>query len=139
MTLSRSHPKPKIILIEPRDRFIFSPLLYELLSEEIKPWEIAPSYSSLLSATGIVWIQENVESINNLKKYVITNTGLKINYSQIVLSLGSKPNNLCLKGLSEHALMFQDLSDVKKRDISKQKRWRGVQKKLFFFWSFSFL
>ena len=32
----------QIVIIDKTDRFEFSPLLYELISGELEPWEIAP-------------------------------------------------------------------------------------------------
>ena len=37
-----------VLLIEPQERFLFLPLLYELLSGELQRWEIAPRYAELL-------------------------------------------------------------------------------------------
>lgn len=34
--------KPEITLIDKSDRFLFSPLLYELMTGEMQTWEIAP-------------------------------------------------------------------------------------------------
>ena len=36
------HEKPEIILVDRSDRFLFSPLLYELMTGELQTWEIAP-------------------------------------------------------------------------------------------------
>ncbi|NBD33079.1 MAG: NAD(P)/FAD-dependent oxidoreductase, partial [Cyanobacteria bacterium] len=36
---------PEIILVDQRDRFLFTPLLYELLTGELQTWEIAPPFT----------------------------------------------------------------------------------------------
>ena len=59
--LSFDRSSPPIILIEPRSKFVFLPLLYELLSEEVQSWEIAPSYSTLIAGRGISIIQDIAE------------------------------------------------------------------------------
>jgi len=33
---------PEITLVDKGDRFLFSPLLYELITEEMQSWEVAP-------------------------------------------------------------------------------------------------
>jgi NADH dehydrogenase FAD-containing subunit len=45
--LSRQNYQQPIVLIEQRDRFSFKPLLYELLSGELKPQQVPvmPTYS----------------------------------------------------------------------------------------------
>jgi 2-polyprenyl-6-methoxyphenol hydroxylase-like FAD-dependent oxidoreductase len=52
--------KPEIVLIDQRDRFLFSPLLYELLTGELETWEISPPYIEPLANTGIQFVQAEV-------------------------------------------------------------------------------
>ena len=72
ISLSSCKEPPSIILIEPRPRFVFSPFLYELLSEEMESWEVAPSYRSLLASKGVVLINGTVEHVDIQKKLIIT-------------------------------------------------------------------
>jgi len=114
LSLIRERPGIPIILIEPRSRFVFIPLLYELLSGEMSPWEISPSYKSLVAGKGIVLIEECVEKIDTNKKTVSTSSGQIINYAQLVISTGSKPNYFGIPGLPEFALMFNQIEDIQK-------------------------
>ena len=43
--------RPQITLVDQRDRFLFSPLLYELLTGELQTWEIAPPFGQRQSAS----------------------------------------------------------------------------------------
>ena len=113
LELSRTKNRPKIVLVEPRAKFVFLPLLYELLSDELNSWEVAPTYKSLVSDRGIVLIEEHVTSINTFEQIVFTSSGLQIKYSKVVLGTGSKPNDFDISGVKDHALMFHDLVDVK--------------------------
>ncbi|MEA5499172.1 hypothetical protein VB834_16940 [Limnoraphis robusta Tam1] len=36
--------KPEIILIDQKDRFLFTPFLYELITGELQTWEVAPPF-----------------------------------------------------------------------------------------------
>tara|TARA_Y100001968_G_scaffold273230_1_gene265873 strand:- start:2408 stop:3589 length:1182 start_codon:yes stop_codon:yes gene_type:complete len=110
--LSKTRNPPKIILIEPKDRFIFLPLLYELLSGEINVWEVAPSYQSLVEGKGIVLIQDYVVEIDTNQKQVQISSGSQINYSKLVIATGSKPNDYGIPGVDKYSLRFQDLIDV---------------------------
>ena len=38
---------PEIILLDRHDRFLFSPLLYELITGEVNTWEIAPYFPEM--------------------------------------------------------------------------------------------
>ena len=43
-----------VILIDEGNRFVFKPLLYELLSGELQLWEVAPQYSDLALELGFI-------------------------------------------------------------------------------------
>lgn len=43
LALASHRHHPPILLVEPQERFLFLPLLYELLSEELRGWEVAPA------------------------------------------------------------------------------------------------
>ena len=112
LELVKKKSRPPIILIEPRSRFIFSPLMYELLSDEFQSWEVAPTYQSLLAGTGIIHVQQAVNKIDTIEKKVIISDGQAIPYSKLVIATGSKPYGFNINGISEHALMFNNLKDV---------------------------
>ena len=46
ITLSKYKYRSQIVLVEPPSRFVFLPLLYELLSCEVQAWEIVPPYKN---------------------------------------------------------------------------------------------
>ena len=61
--LARSNGMP-IILIDQSPRFLFKPLLYELLSGELELWEVAPKYSAnslLLIGSHVVHIRTRIQ------------------------------------------------------------------------------
>ena len=93
LALSNQRPRPPLLLIEPRQQFLFLPLLYELLSGEMKSWEIAPSYDSLLQGRRIPHLDDRVTSINTAQKSLQTSRGQVLNYSQLVLATGSQPDD----------------------------------------------
>ena len=55
---------PPIILIDQNERFIFKPLLYELLSGELELWEVAPEYSALASELGFIFLKDCVVEVD---------------------------------------------------------------------------
>lgn len=112
LALSRCQPRPPIVLVDPNSRFIFLPLLYELLSAELQAWEVAPPYHSLLCERGIAHLEDRVESIDTKAKTLSTSSGLALSYSQLVLCTGSVPKDFDIPGVFEHALMFRNLDDV---------------------------
>lgn len=56
--------KPQVLLVDQSERFVFKPMLYELLSGEVDAWEIAPRFSELLANTGIQFFQDRVKMLH---------------------------------------------------------------------------
>ena len=75
LALAEQPDHPPLLLIEPNDHFLFLPLLYELLSGELRRWQIAPSYQSLLAGKGIGWLKDNVDRIDANNRQVHTAQG----------------------------------------------------------------
>ena len=118
---------PPVLLIEPNDRFLFLPLLYELLSGELRAWEIAPRYDSLLAGPGVGWLRDRVLSINTDTRELRTAAGRQLRYSALVLATGSTENTSVVPGASRHALTFRSLADVARlaevlRDLGRRER-----------------
>ncbi|MDF0553707.1 NAD(P)/FAD-dependent oxidoreductase [Kamptonema sp. UHCC 0994] len=106
------HQKPEIILVDRRDRFLFSPLLYEILTGELQTWEIAPPFAELLKDTGIRFYQGTVGAIDIAEKRVQLQDGPEIICDRLVLALGGEtPLNL-VSGAAEHAFPFRTISDA---------------------------
>ena len=112
LAFSRLHPRPAVVLIEPRDRFVFVPLLYELMSGELKGWEVAPDYASLLQGHGISHLQDRAGSINLDARCVTTASGHALQYSQLVIATGAQPEDFGIQGVRDNALNFHTLSDL---------------------------
>ena len=111
LALQRRQPACPIVLIEPKDRFLFQPLLYELLSDELQTWEVAPRYDQLLH-NGICWIQDRVVRIDQTEQRLELATGSSLDWGQLVLATGSRANDFGIPGVKEHGSGFRDLSDV---------------------------
>ncbi len=109
--LAKSDGVP-IILIDQSPRFIFKPLLYELLSGELQLWEVAPKYSALASELGFIFLQECVVAVDQIERKLITASDHEIIYSQLVISTGVSTDYSCVKDLKEYAYGFSDLNDL---------------------------
>ena len=109
--LARSEGTP-IILIDKSPRFIFKPLLYELLSGELELWEVAPEYSALASELGFIFLQECVVEINDHERKIITSSETEVKYSHLVISTGVTNDYSVVSGLNEHAYGFSNINDL---------------------------
>ena len=104
--------QPEITLVDQNDRFLFSPLLYELVTEEMQSWEIAPHYTDLLSETGIKFVQDRVTKIDVSEKTVNLANHASLNYDRLVIALGGKTPSGMVKGAKEYAIPFRTLADA---------------------------
>ena len=102
----------KIVLIEPKERFLFTPMMYELITDELKEWEIVPTYSSLLSGTNVVWKQAHAEAID-LQQQTVTAAGETIEYDYLVAATGAENRPVNIPGVDRHTLTFRSLEDAR--------------------------
>jgi NADH dehydrogenase len=112
LALAEQRQHPPLLLIEPNAEFLFLPLLYELLSGELRRWEIAPRYDTLLAGRGIAWLRDSVVEIDSRSRCLHTASGRKLHYSQLVLATGARLQSFGIPGVIEHALSFRSLADV---------------------------
>ncbi len=110
--LDWSNVQHKIILVDKSDRFVFTPLLYELLTGEMTAWEVAPTFQDLLQGTNIEFRQGTVESIDLTSQSVQVSGYEPINYNKLVLALGGETPVGNTPGVAEHAIPFRNLNDV---------------------------
>ncbi|KAK9038498.1 hypothetical protein V6N11_023363 [Hibiscus sabdariffa] len=87
--------KPQVLLVDQSERFVFKPMLYELLSGEVDAWEIAPLFSELLA---------------NTAAFSLSMT------ARLVLALGAEAKLDVVPGALEFALPFSTLEDARRVD-----------------------
>ncbi len=104
--------KPEIILIDKSDRFLFSPLLYELITEELQTWEIAPPFEEILSDTSIIFRQGCVTKINLENQQITLDSASAISYDYLVIAAGGKTPLDIVPGAKLHAIPFKTLNDA---------------------------
>ncbi len=107
--------KPEITLVDKCDRFVFLPLLYEVVTGDLQSWEVAPYYSELLAGTGIRYVQANVESINlpGRSVQVMQNGQVEhLAYDRLVLAMGGESVIGRVPGAADYALPFRNLNDA---------------------------
>ena len=104
--------RPEIILVDHNDRFVFSPLLYELLTGELQTWEIAPPFEELLVNTGVRFTQAAVSGINVDEQRVQLQDGPEFSYDRLVLALGGETPLDMAPGAAEYASPFRSIADA---------------------------
>jgi NADH dehydrogenase len=112
LSLAERRQHPPVLLIEPQERFLFLPLLYELLSGELRPWEVAPAYATLLAGRGVALLQDRVVRIDGAARCLHTALGRSLEYSRLVIATGAQGETFGVEGAIEHGLGFRSLADV---------------------------
>lgn len=103
---------PDIVLVDRQDRFLFAPFLYELLTEEMQTWEIAPPFVELLADTGVRFQQAEVTGIDTEKRVVKLAAAADLPYDYLVIAMGGKTPFPDVPGVKDHTLGFRTLKDV---------------------------
>lgn len=103
---------PEIVLVDRSDRFLFVPLLYELMTGELQTWEIAPPFAELLSGTGIRFRRGVVAGVDLEARQVHLQDGAPLEYDRLVLALGGETPLDRVPGAVEHALPFRSIADA---------------------------
>ena len=110
----KGSPSCSITLIDPKDKFVFLPLLYELAVGSASVVEVAPRYKDLLRDTKIRFVQGSAQDVDVASRSVSVrladseaNAPLEfLPYDKMVIACGAQPNLSIIPGAKEHALPF---------------------------------
>ncbi|XP_040381057.1 alternative NAD(P)H-ubiquinone oxidoreductase C1, chloroplastic/mitochondrial isoform X2 [Oryza brachyantha] len=117
--------KPQVMLVDQSDRFVFKPMLYELLSG-VDVWEIAPSFMELLKNTSVQFVKDSVKLLRPSDHFrresggsctggvVHLESGTVVEYDWLVLALGAEAKIDVVPGSAEYAIPFTTLDDALK-------------------------
>ncbi len=108
---------PEIILVDRSDRFLFTPLLYELITNELQTWEIAPRFLDVLGGTGVQFIQGTVSKVDVVTQQVqvsVSNQPTSVTYDYLVLAIGGETKLDLVPGALEYAIPFRTLADAER-------------------------
>lgn len=105
--LRHQHDLRSITLIDPQERFVFKPMLYELLTGELSEDTVCPTYEELLKGSSIHFVQDKVEAIDLQEKRLTLASGSSYSYSHLVLAVGSVQGYLGTEGAQKNAFAFR--------------------------------
>lgn len=108
----KQNPDYEVILIDQNDHLLFTPLLYELITNELEDWEIAPNFEKLLENTEIKFYQDLIKNLDLKNREVSLEKRGKINYDCLVLTVGREVRLNGLPGVKEFTFPFRTLEDV---------------------------
>ncbi len=105
---------PNITLIDKQDRFLFTPFLYELITDEFRDWEIAPSFQKLLAKVKVKFCQGTVENIDLKQREIHLQNGDCLTYDYLVLSVGRKTFSTVVYEQEVETYPFRTLADAER-------------------------
>lgn len=110
--LSQQDYPNRVILIDRQERFVFKPLLYDYLTEEMDDSQVNPLYEKLIEGSKVKFVQDAVNKIDLENRQVeLANNG-NINYEYLVLALGSQTGYFGIEGAKERTLPFWTRQDA---------------------------
>ena len=118
--LSQQGCKLPIKIVDRETRFIFKPMLYELMSGEAPVNRVWPRYEDLLSDRNITFILGDIDAIDLKREEVWLKDGLSYGYRYLVLALGDVTAYFNVPGAEKHTVSFRSAEDA----ISLAKRLR---------------
>ncbi|NJN75668.1 MAG: FAD-dependent oxidoreductase, partial [Synechococcaceae cyanobacterium RL_1_2] len=104
--------KVEITLIDKSDRFIFLPLLYELVTGEMQTWEVAPSFAELLGSTAIRFVQGEVSKIDVNRQEIRLTNRQTLDYDRLVIGVGGCTPTGNIPGVMDYAIPFRTVDDA---------------------------
>ncbi len=132
LNLKNLNPSLPILVVDSESNFVFKPLMYEVLSNEIRSWEATPKFANIFSDAGITFLRNCLTKISFKENILEFSDELKLSYQYLVICTGSIPNSFLIKGVDENCYFFNDFRDLKKlKSFLKNIQKTSFNKKLF--------
>ena len=132
LNLKKLNPSLPILVVDSETNFIFKPLMYEVLSKEIRSWEATPKFANIFSDAGITFLKNCLTKISFKENILEFSDELKLSYQYLVICTGSIPNSSFIKGVEENCYFFNDFQDLNKlKNFLKKSQNSSSHKKLF--------
>ncbi len=128
--MSWDNHEHEIVLVDKSDRFVFTPLLYELLNQEMATWEVAPTFQDLFKGTNIKFRQAVVQSIDLDQQKVHFSNDQTLAYDQLVLALGGETPLTGVTGVEQYGIPFRNLTDVSRLESRLRELESSQQDKI---------
>ena len=109
---------PRVTLVDRADRFVFKPMLYELVNETMKDWEVCPEFEDLLRPTDVRFRNAAVVDVRPNEAsheggVVVLADASELEYDYLVIGVGATPNGGAVPGAAERAVPLASLEDAR--------------------------
>src|SRR5690606_5180389 len=129
----------RVTAIDRRDRFVFTPLLYEYLAGGLDPVVVAARLETLVPEGAWGWVTEGPEGEGEVVRGEVSAVGVRgrevrlaggrtIGFDVLVLAPGSVTAFHGVKGAEQHGLPFYSFEDAERlRTTLRVRAWAGGQ------------
>lgn len=97
-----------VTLIAPTEKFVFLPLIHEVLGEKALPRTVTKDLDQVLARTELVY--GRVREVDGDE--VVTSDGERYPFDSLVVAVGAQPNDFGVPGVRENALSFYSVGDA---------------------------
>ncbi|MBE9125804.1 MULTISPECIES: NAD(P)/FAD-dependent oxidoreductase [unclassified Coleofasciculus] len=113
----------QITLIDRKDHLVFTPLLYEVITNELQPWEIAPTFKKLLINTNVAICKGVVRGVDLENRQVtfqheevgeLDPNPTLLTYDYLVLAVGAEMRLDSVPGAATYAYLFRTVTDAER-------------------------
>ena len=132
LNLKNLNPSLPILVVDSETNFIFKPLMYEVLSKEIRSWEATPKFANIFSDAGITFLRNCLTKISFKENILEFSDDLRLSYQYLIICTGSISNSFLTQGVDENCYFFNDVHDlIKLNSFLKKSQDTALRKKLF--------
>jgi NADH:ubiquinone reductase (H+-translocating) len=103
-------PRVRICLVDQRNYHLFTPMLYQVATCAVLPYDVAIPLRSFATPHGIDFRKATVSGIDFETRQVNTDAG-PIPYDYLIVALGSTTNFFGNRSAEEHAMQVKSLED----------------------------
>ncbi|MGD1704560.1 NAD(P)/FAD-dependent oxidoreductase [Dapis sp. BLCC M229] len=103
--------KCEVTLIDQHNHIVFTPLLYEVITGELEPWEIFPRFDKLIKNKKLQFCQDTVQDIDFKAHQVKLLEQGNLAYDYLVISVGVT-NGKLPTGAEKNVLTFRTQADT---------------------------
>lgn len=108
-----SNKHVELLIVNPKNYFLFTPLLHEVATGGLSPDTIMQPIRSFITCCQTDFYQATAKKILSQEKKVITSIG-EISYNYLVVALGSQTNFFNIKNADRHCFTLKTMEDAVK-------------------------
>ena len=128
LTWPDASKRPVVTLVDRAERFVFKPMLYELVNETMSDWEVAPAFEDLLKPTSVRYVRGDVAAVRTGDEVPFADgstgssgggtielaSGETVEYDWLVVAVGTASADAKCPGSKDFAIPLSTLEDARR-------------------------